>query len=110
MVGYSFTKELAPGRRNFLLELPVHKQYEILESCFIRMAERTNLTRADRFEVGIGYGELVQDIKYLTKDFHNEELGDNKVKNFTTEMKHNGFLVQEKERKPYFLKPNTLDD
>lgn len=106
VVGYSFTKELAAGRRNFLRELPEHKQYEILESAFIRKAVRAKLTRTERFDVGFRYGELIQDIKYLTKEIHNEELGDSKVKNFITEVKHNGLLVQEKERKPYFLKPN----
>ena len=106
VVDYCFTKEIAPGRRNYLLELTEAFQYEIIESAFIRKAEREKLTRVKRFEVGIGYGGLIQDIKHLTKEFHKEHIGDNKVKNFITEMKHKEYLVQEKERKPYFLKPN----
>jgi ribosomal protein L20A (L18A) len=105
VVGYCFTKEIASGRRNYLLELNETHQYEIIESAFIRLAERSKLNREERFEVGIGYGDLIQDIKYLTKEIHNESVGDNKVKNFITEMKHKGYLIQEKERKPYFLIP-----
>ena len=110
VLDYCYTKEIAPGRRNYLLELTESFQYEIIETAFIRQAENEKLKRKERFEVSIGYGNLIQDIKYLTKELHKEIIGDNKAKDFLTEMKHGGYLVQEKERKPYYLKPYTKDN
>ena len=107
---YQFTKEIPIGHRNFLMELTEQYKYEILESCFIRDVERKGIERIERFNVGITYGQLIGDIKYLTKDFHNEKVGDNKAKTFITHCKMNGYLMQEKERKPYQLKKFKVEE
>ncbi len=100
---YQFTKEISSGQRNFLTELTEKYKYEIIESCFVREAERQGIERIERFNVKITYGNLIEDVKYLTEDFHQEKVGNNKTKAFITHCKMKGYLSQEKARKPYQL-------
>ena len=110
VLNYQFAKEMPIGQRNFLMELSEDKKYEIIESVFVREAERKSLKRKDRFDIGITYSQLIGDIKYLTENFHNEKVGDNKIKTFITHCKMKVYLSQEKERKPYQLLKFKVED
>lgn len=66
--------------------------FEILKTAF-------NESKSDK----IGYSELVRQVKFAYKKLHRKNLGDNRTKDIITLGKNVGFLIQDKEKQPYYL-------
>jgi len=74
-----------------------YQKYKILTSVFSKQDE-------------YGYAELRIQMKLSFKDQIGKIIGDNKVKDLIVICKNNGWLLQERQRKPYTLgKYNTVD-
>ncbi|MCA0933093.1 AAA family ATPase [Lutimonas saemankumensis] len=76
--------------KNHLLALSSDDSYLLLSQIFERNTD-------------YNYGELVIQIKLTSKDFLKKNIGDNKIKEFITHCKNNGWLFQDARKKPYKL-------
>lgn len=66
--------------------------FEILQTTF-------NESKSDK----LGYSELVRQVKFAYKKLHNKKLGDNRAKDIITLGKNAEYLLQDKEKQPYYL-------
>lgn len=89
--GFEF-KQITSREKITLLDLPDYKQRTILHAVFSKGEE-------------FGYGELVRRVKLAAQKALGEKFGDNRVKDFISHCKTEGFLMQDGDKKPYTLAP-----
>ena len=87
--GYEF-KQIASREKATLLDLPEYRQRTILHTVF---------SRGERFM----YGELVRQTKLAAESELSAKFGDNRVKDFISHCKNEGWILQEGDKKPYTL-------
>lgn len=89
--GFEF-KQITSREKSTLLDLPECRQREILHVVF---------SKSESFM----YGELVRQIKLAAEKQLSAKFGDNRVKDFVSHCKNEGWILQEGDKKPYTLAP-----
>lgn len=85
-------KKITSREKSTLLDLPELRQRKILHTVF---------SRGESFM----YGELVRQIKLAAEKQLSAKFGDNRVKDFISHCKNEGWILQEGDKKPYTLAP-----